>query len=521
MNTTQQVKKTSHHIQKEVNHMKKSSVHRINGPILENIFKKGIDIQIYNEENLSKLAIVPIETREKNQYSSVVNDIPPTLSRSNNLTTQTSNTNIINSNNIQDTQRNTDQTSYKPPVQRSNTSSNISRNLTKRQETVAGLSIEILEPSKPVTKNANLSNRRTLAKNSSFNIERSETNLQEETINIYKELVTLLEKKCSVLEATSLSQDDKMLKIQNIDKELKFKKESLSKPSTLKSSERTENTELYEVRKNVSNDKKDESLFDKVYNEVEDSSDDDDDLIYDIEKEIQRKEALAAQRKKQERQKSEKITDNNTNNNDFDDYMDQEFDDFNNNGKIADPIHSDASIIADSRDHISLSKLQSNKSDITDEAEIEDSHYFSSGQEYSRHQSDIDFVAGGDSLNDRGDESYNPGPDSSSEISDIVSTQQKLRKNSDDFVILDKASKIDVKDEPLELINFDDSFDNEVENLPHVILSDESEGEVIELSSDYDAERETNAYNENIDSIDQDFEIICSQPSKIIILQRY
>lgn len=494
MKNTEKVKKASHHIQKEVNYMQKSTPYRVNGLILENIFKQGKDIQIYNEEKLQKLAATPIGTRERHLPTSYISDFSRPINNDSNVASEQFAVHKPQNSSSSSTQQIQSNASKQLNRLAPNETGRLLSQLpvsNKAHENLGSINREVSE----MNKNSQ-NNIRTLAKGSALNT-KSSMDIFELTISIYKDLVQNLEAKCSILEATSLSQDDKVKKIQRIDNEISVRKRQLNQQANKKYSKELDTEFSATINQSINHT----FLLDKEHIEVSDSSDDDS-LILAANKELQKKQKISNQQK-QIIQTKEKANDEN-----FDDYENQVFDDFDNGYRSVGPIHSELSA-DESRDHVSLSKLHSN-SNITDEAEIEDSHYFSSGNEYSHHQSDIDFVSGGDSDNN-GDESYIAETSDCSHVSSIEFSENGIRRTSDDPVIIKTPSGDALKKESMKIVSFDDSFEESENNLNHIDLSGGFDDEVIELSSDYQAERENAPVQENIDLIDQDFEIISLQ----------
>ncbi|XBW34840.1 hypothetical protein QEN19_000407 [Hanseniaspora menglaensis] len=482
--------------------MKKSTPHKVNGLVLENIFKKGKDIVIYNEEHLSKTAInsivISAQRRKQDGYQATQQALQTTATIASTQSGEKVNKPFIATSEKLQGLHNNQQNAKSLKNSRSNISEN---------QNIKSINLDVL-PETIITKNTS---KRSLAKSSSFT---SQSNLDsnESHIKIYKDLVKILEKKCSILEATSLSQDDKVLRLQNIEKVISIKKRLLNQQSDGIASNFNGEKSTMPSNKIYLPEVRDDFIDAFGNNYAEKSSDyssDDDSLVIAATRELQRKETLKTN--------DSPIVISNLNDNhddyenqEFDDYQHQEFDDFDNNTNTLHPILPNKTPAVEVKNYTSLSNQAVNRSDLTDEAEAEDSHYFSSSKEYSEHQSDVDFVEGENSFIN-GNDSYHPGVSESSQSSLFNTSNDISTKNNNTAASPKTKLKPKVSNETMELINFDDMLVSDNKQADHVVLSEESDDEVIELSSDYDAERETYSNSNNMENIDNDLELSFSQ----------
>lgn len=468
--------KTLHHLKTELMYIKKSKPHIPPTMALDNFIKKGTNITLYNEDGADQRIK---STFQKPPSRSNDNSIGNKHSSSTNTETRT--TNKTNSTTLEHVEAN-DNRAIKETNQK--TVSTLKNNTKPRTIVTNSISTNVLKRSE----------QSGTAKTSST---------ESGDISAYKKLVLFLEEKCAVLEATSLSQDDKRKKITGINKKIVEIKKRLKH----KSSHIDEDISLSRLSVNLGaiNEKENkppfenvnDDMFSHVYNEAaeDDGSDSDDSMIMYAQKQLEL----------EKRKKTSKVSDATEANNN--DYMDADFSDFNNEGNINTSLSK--SVLHNSSfenmDNVSLAKLSLNRSantEITDDAESEHSDYFDSQQHYSEHISDKEFIENDGDEYRRGDDSYHP---SMSQLSDKSSFTSHLIKEDSD----EKAN--------VDLILNENSILQEHSRSNIIVQSSDDDFEIIEINNNTEDEREANVSEEDLEVIDKDFEEISSQNIKPMV----
>ena len=469
--------KVTHHLKTEVNYIKKHKPHIPPEMAINNFIKKGANITIYREEGIDHLIRNSVQKpilRTNAEFNDNIQSSPvrQTSRALNNTTTTLKSAPEIK----QITEKEPAPKKKDTPKPRSIVTNSIANNVFSRQE----------QP----------------APNENIEVKKNEI----DKLDIYKKLVKLLEDKCVILEATSLSQDDKKKKITGINKHIITTKKLLHFDTKTKNENLSLTTSFSEPvlanqKENIKpTEDKQERLFSQVYNnDVEDNDSDSDDsmIIMYAQKQLDLEKKAKA---------SNQPVISNINNDD--DYMYADFSDFDNNGIISTNLNKN---IVDNKnfedlDNVSLAKLSLNKSantDITDEAETENSQYFDSQQEYSEHNSDREFVDDDEEAVLHGDQSYVPPMSQDEEsssicqlenysVADIVKVDTMLNENS---ILHDKSNNI----------------------ISHEIIeSSDDDFEILEINNAED-EREANLSDEDFEIIDKDFEEISSQNVKPVV----
>lgn len=469
--------KPLHHLKTELMFIKKSKPHVPPAMALDNFIKKGSNITLYNEDGADQKIKSTFQKPPSRSNDNATSNkyLSPAITE----TRTTNNTNSTTLNHI-------DAFDNKA-IKETN------------QKTVSTLK----NTTKPRTIVTNSVTTSALKKTEQISAKKFPS-MEGEDIDVYKKLVSFLEEKCAILEATSLSQDDKNKKITGINKRIAEIKERLNGKSKyidedISLSKMSANLVTANEKENhfPYDDKKDD-VFSQVYNEAaEDNDSDSDDSII-----IMYAQQQLELEKRTKTSKLSDITDANKN-----DYMNAEFSDFDNEGNINASLSKNnvPNSSFEIMDNISLAKLSLNRSantEITDDAESEHSDYFDSQQQYSEHISDKEFIENDGDEYLRGDDSYHPSIShlsaESSLNSDIMKEVSNGRENVD-------------------LILKENSICQSHSRSNIIVQSSDDDLEIIEINNNIEDEREANVSDEDLEVIDKDFEEISSQSSKSII----